>query len=110
MLLAPQRCCRPSGKTQRVGGEVLGRAGGNWGTRMGTPHHCVPGRFLTNCCFQFLVTDWLCHLDPVVPLLLGSLGPSLPPVNVLGGAGPSVVNPGCRKGWNIPLSHSGTQT
>lgn len=48
-LLAPQRCCRPSGRSQRVGGEVLGRAGrgGDWGTSIGTPHHSVLGRFLT---------------------------------------------------------------
>lgn len=68
-----------------------GRGRGSWtgrrelGDKDGKPSSLCAWE-IPNCCFQFLVTNWLCHFDPVVPLLLGSLGSSLPPANALGGA------------------------
>lgn len=44
------------------------------------------GVVLNGCCQ--LVTHWLCHLDPVVPQLLGSPGPILPTLWEVLGSGP----------------------
>lgn len=88
-----------------------GRGRGSWKGRRGrglgdkdgdTSSFCAWE--IPNCCFQFLVTNWLCHLDSVVPLLLGSLGPSPPPADASGGAGllAQCEEPGVQKRLECP--------
>lgn len=81
--------------SRRGAGRGSGRESGGRG---GGRHvfHCSAEA--VNCRFQFLVTDWLCRLDTVVPPLLGSPGPN-PLANASGAAGlwAQCAEPGCRK-------------
>lgn len=97
--------------------KVESRGRGSWRDQWGA----VCSGVILNCCFQFLVTDWLCHLDPIVPQFLVSPGPS-PLGNALGNVGlwaqwrepgvqkKCVMSPFLNQHSNLSLTRGRTQT